>query len=99
MITIGREDGVHALHGGFIGELERAAESVSQQFSTDILYEFFLAMLADVGLHAFESGAQNPAGKNRLRIDRVPREIFGTLFPDGAVAFERQAERIKMRVT
>ena len=52
-IVVGSQHGSHTLHGGFIGEQERPAKSVCEEFSAEIVNEILLAMLADVGLDTF----------------------------------------------
>ncbi len=84
---------------GFVGELERPVQSIGEQFAAEIIHEIVLAMLADVGLDAFESGALAAAGKDRVGIDRPSRQVFGPRLTHRSVAFKRQAERIETRMT
>src|SRR5262249_57858162 len=55
-IRFRRQLSLHALNRELIGELERPAESVRRQFAAEIVNEVFLAILADIGFEAVESG-------------------------------------------
>ena len=48
-IAVRRQLGLHALDQRLVGELQRAVQSVGQQFPAEIVDEVLLAMLADVG--------------------------------------------------
>jgi hypothetical protein len=98
-IAIGSGYRSHTIDGWFIGEQEGTAERICEQFSAEIVDEILLAMLAYVGLHAFESGPFGAAGKNGACINRMSREVLGPPLSNGPVTFKRQTERIEARVT
>src|SRR5581483_8175274 len=81
----------HLLDQRLVGELERAAERIGEQFAADVVDEILLPVLANIFLHAFESRTLASAGKNRVSIDRMAGQIVRPAFANRPVAFERQA--------
>src|SRR5580704_10547155 len=87
------------LDDGFVGELERAVESVCEQFTAEVIHEVSLPLLADVGFDALHSGALAATGKNRVGIHRTSGEVLGTRLAHWSVAFKRQTENVEPRMT
>src|ERR1017187_1404472 len=81
-IAIRGQLALHVLHGEIVGDRERTAQSVGQQFPAEIIQVVVLAMLADVGFDALESSALAAAGKNGLGIDWPSSEVFGPRLAD-----------------
>src|SRR5438874_3532394 len=93
-VTVSGQRGSHPPHDGFVGEHQRPAERICEQFAAEVLDEILLAALAYVGLHALKSGALSAAGERRLRIHRMSGEIVSAPLTNWAVAFEGQSEGV-----
>src|SRR6516225_8619023 len=57
-VAITDEPGFHPLNERFIGELERPAQSIAEQFPAEIIEKILLPVLADIMLHAFKPGGR-----------------------------------------
>src|SRR5215471_16420779 len=80
VVAIGGEDGSHAFHCDFVGEHQRTAKSIGEQFAAEVIDEIILAMLADVRSYTFDSQSLSSAGKRGSSIDRTTGQIVRSPF-------------------
>src|SRR6185503_15413103 len=97
-IASGAHSRLHLLNDRVIGQLQRPAEGIGQQFAADVFKEVLLTLRLDVGLDASEPGALNVAGEGGRRVDGTASQVLRPGLAHRSVPFHRQSKYVKARM-